>query len=70
MSAKHHCRIVAALAAGAALFLYGCGQASRGMETSPIQLDTAQMMETAASEMPVKNSITLRERLGAPEKFQ
>lgn len=70
MNARHHCLILTALAAGATLFLYGCAQVSRGTETSPCQLDTAQMMQTAASETPTQSAIALRERLGAPENYQ
>lgn len=39
------------------------------METSHVQLDTAQMMQTAA-ETPASSSGTLRERLRAPETCQ
>ena len=52
------------------LALVGCDNSANKASFKPIPLDTAQMMETAASEMPVKNSITLRERLDAQEKFQ
>ena len=54
----------------AALLFFGCGQVSKGADMSLIQLDTAQMMQTAAAETPEEKSITLRERLDAPERSQ
>ena len=54
-------------AASVLLFLCGCSQASKDAAPSPIQLDTAQMMQKAVSEAPQKSDETLRERLNAPE---
>ena len=54
----------------ALLFLCGCAQSSKDAAMSPIQLDTAQMMQTAASEAPKISADTLRERLNAPETVQ
>lgn len=55
---------------GALLVVSGCSPARGSASPSPLQLDTAQMMETAASEAPQKDSETLRERLNAPETYR
>lgn len=56
--------------AAALLLLSGCALTNRERVASPIQLDTAQMMETAAAETPVQNGGMPRERFQAPETYQ
>lgn len=70
MKARQILIALAALIAGTILSLFGCGQVSKGTDTSPIQLDTAQMMQTAAAESPAQQTQTLCERLDAPESYQ
>lgn len=70
MNEKRNRALWAMLAIIALLLLTGCAAQSRGTEPSPIQLDTAQMVETAAAETPIQNSSTRRERLDAPETCQ
>ena len=50
--------------------LAGCSQSSSAARPSPVQLDTAQMMKTAASATPVSSDKPLREQLQAPESYQ
>ncbi len=52
------------------LALAGCSQSSNAARPSPVQLDTAQMMKTAASATPVSSDTTLRGQLQAPESYQ
>ncbi|MEA4938647.1 MAG: DUF6034 family protein [Christensenella sp.] len=56
--------------ASALLLSTGCAGGDTRAVPSPVQLDTAQMMQTAASETPERNTATLREQLQAPESYQ
>ena len=70
MKVKRNRALWAMLAISALLLATGCATRNKGTEPSPIQLDTAQMVETAAAETPMQSGDSLRERLDAPETCQ
>ena len=50
--------------------LCGCSRNSSAARPSPVQLDTAQMVNTAENATPVNSETPLREQLQAPESYQ